>query len=106
MTLGMLVAVPAVGGSRADGTGTASSGMGAGMPNGGGNGTTGYDGNGTFQSALRKVSGGRANGGTARRAGGGAGVIGGGTLNIPGGKMGTGRTGGLPTGGGRGTARG
>ncbi len=105
-TIGVLVTVTAVGGSCAGGKATASGGMGAGIPNGGGNGTTGYDGNGIFQSALRKLNGGRASSDTARRGGGGAGVIGGGTLNMPGGKMGIGRAGMLPTGGGRGTARG
>ena len=104
--IGVLEAVPTPGGSRTNGTGTASGGMGAGMPNGGRKGTTGYGGSGTLQSALKKLSGGRANGDTVRRGGGGAGVIGGGTLNMPGGKMGTGRAGVLPTGGGRGTARG
>ena len=105
-TIGVLMTMTAAGGSCVDGRDTASGGMGAGIPNGGRNGTTGYDGNGMFQSALRKLSGGRASSGTARRGGGGAGVIGGGTLNMPGGKMGTGRAGILPTGGGRGTARG
>ena len=41
MTIGVLVTVPTAGGSRAGGTDTASGGMGAGMPSGGRNGTTG-----------------------------------------------------------------
>ncbi len=104
-SIGLLVTVTAAGGSCAGGKGTASGGRGAGIPNGGKKGTTGYDGRGVFQSALRKLNGGRASRGAARRSGGGAGVIGGGLLNMPGGKMGTGRAK-SPTGGGKGTGPG
>ncbi len=90
--------------------GTTTGGMGSGRPRGGAKGSNGRVGRGTFQSALRKLKGGRVSGavgsnpsGSGMPGGGGTPGGGGGTASIPGGRTGSGHREVAGTGGGSGT---